>query len=103
MCLTMDVISSWMASNRLLLNTCNMLYYSSGPRTEPWGTPKGAGTQRDLDEPRTTQFERSVKKDVSQSRGWSTKPKEVERRCKRMEWSTESKAELTSKRARRVT
>src|SRR5678816_445953 len=62
--------------------------YSSGPRTEPWGTPKGAGTQGDLDEPRTTQFERSVKKDLSQSRGWSTKPKEVERRYKRMEWYT---------------
>ena len=28
--------------------------HRSGPRTEPWGTPKGAWTRADLEEPNVT-------------------------------------------------
>jgi hypothetical protein len=75
---------------------------SKGPKTDPWGTPKGAGTQRDLEEPAITQLVRPVRKEESHSRGLPVSPKETERRWVRIEWSTESNAELTSKRAKRV-
>src|SRR6218665_855815 len=77
--------------------------YRSGPRTEPWGTPKGAWTQADIEEPNVTQFVRSERKERSHSSGLSVRPKDIERRWRRR-WrkillSTESNAELTSKRA----
>jgi len=62
-----------------------------------------AETQGDLEELNTTQLERSDRKDLSHSRGWSPKPKKVEKHHMRMGWSTESKAEFTSNKARRVT
>lgn len=51
----------------------------------------------------STELEWSDRKDLRHSRVWSTKPKELERRYMRMEWSTESKVVLTSKRARKQT
>jgi len=38
-----------------------------------------AGTQGDLEGPSTTQLERSDRKDLSHSRGWFSKPREVGR------------------------
>src|SRR6218665_4099753 len=73
--------------------------YRSGPRTEPWGIPKGAWTQADLEEPNVTQFVRSERKERSHSSGLSVRPKVVERHWRRILLSTESNAELTSKRA----
>ena len=66
------------------------------------GTPKGAWTQADLEEPNVTQFVRSERKEQSHSCGF-IRPKDVERRWRRILWSTESNAELTSKRANRET
>src|SRR5688572_11769792 len=71
--------------------------YSKGPKTDPWGTPKGAGSQRDLDDPTTAQLVRPVRKEESQSKGLPVSPKETARRLSKIEWSTESNAELTSK------
>src|SRR6218665_2867381 len=60
-----------------------------------------AGTQGDLEGPSTTQLERSDRKDLSNSRGWYSKPREGG-------WHYEDgvldcSEELTSSKARRVT
>src|SRR6218665_2200172 len=68
-------------------------------KSEPWGTPKGAWTQADLEEPNVTQFVHSERKELSHSSGLSVRPKDIERRWRRILWSTESNSELTSKRA----
>ena len=41
----------WEESTIAPLYLLYRLMYRSGPRTEPWGTPKGAWTQADLEEP----------------------------------------------------
>src|SRR6218665_866103 len=60
-----------------------------GPRTEPWGSPNGAGTHRDLVEPWATMKERSCRNEVSQPRIFPERPKEIDRRVDSLEpsWS----------------
>src|SRR5678815_9381 len=79
------------------------IMYRRGPRTEPWGKPNGAGTQGDFVEPWATMKERSCKKEVSHPSILPERPKETDKRCKRISWSTVSNAALTSNRAKRVT
>ena len=86
------------ASLYLLYRQCT-LYIQKRSRTESWRTSKGAWTQADLEEPNATQFVRSERNERSHSRGLSVRPKDVERRWRRILWSTESNAELTSKSA----
>ena len=56
----------------------------------------------DLEDPWTTQKERSSRNEASQAMKLPDKPKDSCRRLSKMSWSTVSNAALTSKRARRV-
>lgn len=61
-------------------------------------------TKSDLEEPKVSQLVLSDKNEWSHSNGLSVRTKEIELRCRsRIQWKTESKAELASKRARNET
>jgi len=73
---------------------------SSGPSTEPWGMPYGTGQNGDCTSRRRADWDLSDKFDVNQSTAPSFILKVCDRRSRRTEWSTVSKAVVMSSRAR---
>ena len=70
---------------------------SSGPRTEPWGTPQEDVYQEDRSVSHLTQKQRDDRYDLNQLR---TEPNQDERRVTKMSWSVVSKAAERSSKQR---
>ena len=62
--------------------------YRMGPRTEPWGTPHERECLSDSDTSIWTNWERSVKYDVNQSRALPLIPKLVDNRWSKIKYLT---------------
>jgi len=65
---------------------------SSGPRTEPWGTPQEEVCQEDRSVSHFTQKQRDDRYDLNQLRTEPWIPNQDERRVIKMSWSIVSKA-----------
>ena len=65
---------------------------SSGPRTEPWGTPQEDVNQKDRSVSHLTRKQRDDRYDLSQQRTEPRIPNQDERRVIKMSWSIVSKA-----------
>jgi len=76
---------------------------SSGPRTEPWGTPQEDVYQEDKLVSHLTRKQRYDRYDLNQLRTEPWMPNQDERRVIKMSWSTVSKATESSSRQRHDT
>ena len=65
---------------------------SSGPRTEPWGTPQEDVYQEDRSVSHLTRKQRDDRYDLNQQRTEPRIPNQDERRVIKMSWSIVSKA-----------
>ena len=73
---------------------------SSGPRTEPWGTPQEEVCQEDRSVSHFTRKQRDDRHDLNQLRTEPFIPNQDERRVIKMSWSIVSKAAERSSRQR---
>jgi len=73
---------------------------SSGPRTEPWGTPQEEVCQEDRSVSHFTRKQRDDRYDLNQLRTEPWIPNQDERRVIKMSWSIVSKAAERSSRQR---
>src|SRR5664279_723461 len=69
---------------------------SSGPRTEPCGTPKNSLASTDLRPQKSTVWLRPSRNDASHDKAFPLMPYERRNRSKRISWSTVSNAALRS-------
>jgi len=76
---------------------------SSGPRTEPWGTPQEDVYQEDRLVSHLTQKQQGDRYDFNQQRTEPRIPNQDERRVIKMSWSTVSKAAERSSKQRHDT
>ena len=73
---------------------------SSGPRTEPWGTPQEEVCHEDMSVSHFTRKQRDDRYDLNQLRTEPWIPNEDERQVIKMSWSIVSKAAERSSRHR---
>ena len=76
---------------------------SSGPRTEPWGTPQEEVCQEDRSVSHFTRKQRDDRYDLNQLRTEPWIPNQDERRVIKLSWSVVSKAAERSSRRRHDT
>ena len=76
---------------------------SSGPRTDPWGTPQEDVCQEVRSVTHLTRKQRNVRYDLNQLRTEPWIPNQDERRVIKMSWSIVSKAAERSSRQRHDT
>ena len=75
---------------------CEYRVNSTGPRTDPWGTPKTRGIGVDIKPSTTTGCVLSLRYDSNQDSATPEIPKVLSSRLNRMAWSRVSKAALRS-------
>jgi len=73
---------------------------SSGPRTEPWGTPQEEACQEDRSVSHSTRKQQDDIYDLNQLRTEPSIPNQDERRVIKMSWSIVSKAAERSSKQR---
>ena len=86
---------------RVLRGVVNMTK-SSGPRTEPWGTPQEEMCQEDRSVSHLTRKQRDDRYDLNELRTELRIPNQDERRVIKMSWSIVSKAAEMSSRQRKT-